>query len=225
MRWLTCLALIALCVVLGLSAWRVSKALEAAVVEAKETMHQARLALGSVRGLTFDVRRNWTANTDLQQRVTERALTALERTTRATEQAMSRAAGAMECLAGEAASTIAEARERIVPAAEEAIHEVSNAAAGVPPVLEEARATVAATRQAVDGIGAETQATIAEVRPVLQSTDAVVRSVGGIAESGRAVARYYELLATRPTWRQRAKGYIQLVLSAFNLWGNARLAF
>lgn len=235
MRWLTCAALLAVTAALGASAYavlRVGAAAESAIAETRETMHQARLALGSLRGLTFDLRKNWTANTDLQTRITERALSALERTTRATEQTMARAARAVEVLAEDASGALSDARGRLIPAAEGVLREVQGAAAGVRPVLDETRATVAAvrpvldsTRQVVDGIGAETQATIAEVRPVLQSTDAVVRSVGGIAESGRKVADHYERLITRPTWKQRAKGYVQLILSAFNLWGNAKLIF
>ncbi len=220
---------------LGASAYailRVGAAAEAAIAETRETMHQARLALGSIRGLSFDLRKNWTANTELQSRATKQAAESMERIVRAAELALARFSDSAAGVGRVAEETLSEAKLRLVPAAEGVLCEISGAAAGVRPVLDETRATVAeirpvldSARQAVDGIGAETQATIAEVRPVLQSTDAVVRSVGGIAESGRAVARYYELLVTRPTWRQRAKGYIQLVLSAFNLWGNARLAF
>ena len=235
MRWLTYAALLAVTVALGASAYaviRVGAAAESAIAETRETMHQARLALGSLRGLTFDLRKNWTSNTDLQTQVTERALAALERTTRATEQAMSRAAKAVESLAAEASGALSDARGRLIPAAEGVLLEVQAAVAGVRPVLDETRETVAqvrpvldSTRQAIDGIGAETQATVAEVRPVLRSTDAVVRSVAGIAASGERVAAHYEKLITHPTWRQRAKGYLQLVLSAFNLWGNARIIF
>ena len=231
MRWLTC-ALMLLCVALVIAVWRVSEALVASMdrltvaaeqttATARETLEDAQTTMKRVRNLAYDVHKNWTDNAALQTR----ALSTLERTTRATESALSRCAASVETLAGEAASTIAEARERIVPATEEAIHEVSNAAAGIPPVLEEARATVAATHQAIDGIGAETQATIAEVRPVLQSTDAVMRSGGGIAEAIHKVMDHYEQLITHPTWKQRAKGYFQMILSAFNLWGNAKLLF
>lgn len=234
-RWLTYAVLLAATAALGASAYaivRVGAAAESAIAETRETMHQARLALGSVRGLTFDLRKNWTANTELQSRATKQAAESLERIVRATEMTLARFSDSMAGVGRAAEETLSEAKLRLIPAAEGVLREVQSAAAGVRPVLDETRATVAAarpvldsTRAAVDGVAAETRATIAEVRPVLQSTDQVVCAVGQIADSGARVAEHYERLITRPTWKQRAKGYIQLILSAFNLWGNARLAF
>ena len=235
MKILLSAVLLAATAALGASAYaivRVGAAAEAAIAETRETMHQARLALGSVRGLTFDLRKNWTSNTELQSRATKQAAESMERIVRATEMALARFSDSMAGVGRVAEETLSEAKFRLIPAAEGVLCEVQSAAAGVRPVLDETRATVAAARPVlaaaqagVEGISAETERAIAGVRPVLDSVDGIAGALASVSRRADNVAAHYEALILHPTWRQRAKGYIQLILSAFNLWGNARLVF
>lgn len=234
-RWaitVMCLAATAALVACAFAVVRVGNAAESAIAEARETMHQARLALGSLRGLTFDLRKNWTANTELQSRATKQAAEALERIVVATELTLTRFSGSVAALGRVASETLSEAKIRLIPAAEGVLCEMRDAAAGVRPVLDETRASVAeirpvldSTRQAVDGIGAETQAAIAEVRPVLQSTDAVVRSLGGISESGANIAKHYEKLILHPSFWQRFRGWLSLGANALTAFAGSKIAF
>lgn len=228
-----------MCVVLTIALWRVLSATEAAIAATEKTIEeaqtvakQAKLAIMSAHGLTFDLRKNWTANVDMQTRTMERVLSALERTTRATEAAMSRSAAGVERVTAEVSSTVEETRNRIIPAVESAIAEVTRSVAGVQPVLTEASATIAAvrpvldtTRAGIDGITAETKTAIAGITPILATTDALMCSAAGIVESGAKVAKHYETMILHPSKTQRLKGLLQLILSGFTVWGSAKMIF
>jgi hypothetical protein len=239
MRIIICIAILITCAVLTMALWRVLSATEAAIAaaeltitEAQAAVKQAKLAIVSAHGLTFDLRKNWTSNTTMQTETMERLLSSLERTTRASEMALARSAVAVESVTREASDTVADMRMRLIPAVEGAICEASTALRGVGPVLAEATATIAAVRPVLDtaragveGIATESRAAVADTRTILRSTDAVVGSLGAIAQSGAAVAAHYEKMILHPSWSQRLKGVLQLVLSGFTVWGNAKLIF
>ena len=191
----------------------------------EDTLTQARLTVMSLHGLSFDLRKNWTAN----QQVQEKTLATLVKITNATERAII-------TITDEFALTMDRTRNTIIPATED--------------TLKELRSTVAETKLAIHDLSIETAKTIAEVRPVLQATEKTITGIGtetqtvlrkvqpiedNLGDLSKNVANMslrldnviakYEKTILHPSWKQRVKGVFQLILSSFNLWADMRLIF
>lgn len=221
------------------TAWGVVGLLDSA----DRVVNQGRLMMESIRGTTMQVHKMTQDAVTNQKTLVEaidrlskgaavsmdrmaisavatldRLATRLEKVAVSLEAAINRTADGVEPVLREAAATVRAVREEVIP-------EVRATVAGVRPVLDETCAAVRELRTGIAGISAETQGAIADIRPVLASTDFVVSQIGEIAESGSNVAKHYEKMILHPSLSQRAKGWLQLILSGFTLWGNAKIAF
>lgn len=221
------------------TAWGVVGLLDSA----DKVVDQGRLMMASLRGTTMQVHRMAQDAVQNQKTLVEaidrlsrgaaasmdrmavssaaaldRLAARLEKVADALESAVDRTADGVEPVLREAAATVRAVREEVIP-------NVKDAIAGIRPVLGEACAVLEETRVGIAGISSETQGVVSDLRPILGSTDFVVRQVGAIAESGAAVAKHYENMILHPSLSQRAKGWLQMVLSGFTLWGNAKVIF
>ena len=182
------------------------------IKEAKAVESQLKFAIMSWHGVSFDLRKNWTAN----EKVQERTIATLERLTAAADKAIN-------TLVQEFTLTMNHTRDTIIPSAEAAIKGMTDVSAQL--------------KTSIADLSKETCATIAEVRPVLKTTEQTVAKLQPIMENGNGimgnlnsisqrvdnVVAKYEKTILHPSWKQSVKGIFQLVLSGFNLWADMRL--
>lgn len=173
---------------------------------ADDVTPQARLAIMSWRGISFDLRRNWTANVNFQTAIQEkmsesfdRAGKALERAADSLDRVSVSVAARVDEAGREASSLLADSRQA-VKVAENELGAISNTMQSNITL-----ATASGTR-----VMDQAQASI-------KLADPIIEDAGRISESAAKISEYYEKKWTRGSKWDKFKLILQTVFSAFNL--------
>lgn len=248
--WVISLAVVFLLVATGAGVWTVCSSVSSAMtemksvlaeakadlVQAREVLKQTRLAVMSVHGMSFDVRKNWTSNTELQTQLTKKTVDTLERMAASVERLTAKAGDGLESGFRELSATMLQIRERVIPATAQAAVEFGNTNVAVRKAVEdvsketcgaiaEVKPVLQATERSITKIGDETAETVASVQPVMENVNGVMGNFNSVSKRADNVAAHYEKLILHPDWKQKLKGVFQMILSGFNVWADAKVLF
>ena len=182
------------------------------IKEAKAVEAQLKFAIMSWHGVSFDLRKNWTAN----EKVQERTIATLEKLTATTEKAIN-------TLVQEFALTMEHTRDIIIPSAEAAINNLTDASAQLKTSIADLSKETCATIAEVRPVLKTTEQTVAKLQPIMENGNVIMGNLNSISQRADNIVAKYEKTILHPSWKQRVKGIFQMVLSAFNLWADMRL--